>query len=222
MEEQDIINLWKAQNVKIEQTLAINKQLLKEVVTQKARSAVSTFNRSKGWGIISFVIYLVILGNILAYAIRHYSPGLNYFIVSFAAIILINIKGLSDYIKHLVWVNAINYEGSITDIQEKLTKVQLSVVKHVRVMFLQLPFWTTFYLSSNWFPRDMGWGYLVFQALLTGSFAYAAWWLYTNQTIANLDKRWFRKLIAGSGGASIMQALIVYKEIEEFKQEGVL
>ncbi len=86
-------------------------------------------------------------------------------------------------------------------------------------MVLQFPFWTTFYLSSRWFPDSVGLLYIIFQIILTGSFTYLAYWLYKNQTINNLDKKWYKHLIAGSGGKSVMKAIEFYKEIEDFQKE---
>ena len=85
-------------------------------------------------------------------------------------------------------------------------------------MVLQFPFWTTLFLSNKWFPHAIGWGYIIFQLLLTGSFTYLAYWLYKNQTIENIDKKWLKNLLAGSGGKSVRKAMEFYKELETFKQ----
>lgn len=218
MENTDIINLWKAQDAKIEQSLEINKQLLKETILIKAQSALQSLIKFKTRGIVASIIYLVLLGSMLFYAISNYTSAANYFILSMTAIFLINVRALYDYIKHLVWTNNIDYDGSITEIQQKLTKLQLSILKHSRIMVLQFPFWTTFYLSDKWFPHAVGWDYFAFQFLVTASFTYLAYWLYKNQTIANADKKWVKTLIAGSGGKAVMKALEFYKDIEKFIQ----
>lgn len=220
MEETNFVLLWKEHYEKIDQSLAINKQLLRETINGKAQSTLKSLIKLKTIGITALVIYLALLGIVLFYAISHYSSAANYFIISMGIIFLINIRALYDYIKHLVWTNNINYDGSITEIQEKLTKLQLSIFKHSRVMVLQFPFWTTFYLSDAWFPQSVGWSYYVFQFLLTASFTWLAYWLYKNQTIANADKKWLKNLIAGSGGKAVMKALVFYKDIEQFKQSN--
>lgn len=220
MEETNFVLLWKEHYEKIDQSLAINRQLLKEAITQKAESALRSLTRFKSRGIIAAIIYLIVLGIVLFYAISNYSSAANYFIISIGAIFLINVKALYDYIKHLVWTNNIDYSGSITEIQGKLTKLQLSIFRHSRFMVLQFPFWTTFYLSDKWFPGSVSWGYIVFQFLLTASFAYLAYWLYKNQTIENADKKWVKILLGSSGGKSVSRALTFYKEIENFKQSN--
>lgn len=220
MENSELINIWKAQNAKIEKTLAINKRLLKETIGRKAESALGNLVRLKTAGIVAFVIYLILLGFVLFYAISNYSSASNYFIVSMSAITLINVKGFADYIKHLVWIKNINYDGSVVEIQKRLSKLQLSIINHSKIMILQFPFWTTFYLSNRWFPQDMGLSYMIFQISITGSFIYLTYWLYKNHKPENLSKKWFRNLIAGSGGKSVAKALEFYKEMEEFEKEN--
>lgn len=218
MENTELITIWKEQNAKIEKTLAINERLLKEVINSKAKHSLKSLVRLKTAGIVSFVLYLLLLGYALAYGISHYSSAWNYFLVSVSAIALINLKGFADYIKHLVWTNSINYDGSIVHIQQQLSRLQLSIIHHAKIMCLQFPFFTTFYLTNEWFPQKVSPGYIVFQIALTGSFTYLSYWLYKNHKPENLHKKWFRTLIAGSGGKSVMQAMEFYKEMEELKK----
>ncbi len=220
MENIEFINIWKEQNVKIEKTLAINQLLLKEMINNKAKTSLNSLIKQKTGGIIAFVLYLLILAFMLVYAISNYSSASNYFIVSVSAIALINLKGFADYIKHLAMTKNINYEGSVMDIQKQLSKLQLSIIDHAKFMCLQFPFFTTFYLSDNWFPQEIGLGYMIFQLTLTGSFIYFSYWLYKNNKPENLTKKWYRNLLAGSGGRPVEKALEFYKEMEEFEKEN--
>lgn len=220
MENIELISIWKEQNAKIEKSLAINKRLLKETIGLKAESVLKGLIKLKTAGIIAFVFYLLLLGYALVYAISHYSSASNYFIISVAAIALVNIKGFADYIKHLVWTSNINYEGSVIEIQKQLSKLQLSIIDHSKIMCLQFPFFTTFYLSNSWFPQDVGLPYIMLQIAITGSFIFFTIWLYKKHKPENLNKKWFRNLIAGSGGKSVEKALEFYKEMEEFEKEN--
>ena len=219
MENIELSNIWKAQNAKIEQTLVINKLLLKETIGRKAESSLKGLVKLKTAGIIAFVFYLLILGYALFYAITNYSSASNYFIISVSAIALINIKGFSDYIKHLAWTKYINYDGNVMQIQKQLSRLQLSIIDHAKIMCLQFPFFTTFYLSNNWFPKDVGSSYIIFQIILTGSFIYFSYWLFKNHKLENLNRKWFRNLIAGSGGKSVEKAIEFYREMEKFENE---
>ncbi len=218
MEDIDIINLWKSQDVKIEQTLAINKFVLKEVIGQKARSAMRSLTYLFSWGIILFVLYLGILGNLLIWAISDFSTGRICFILSLSVIFLLNIKGLSDYIKHLYLVNTISYDGCLAEIQKRLVQLHLSVIQHTRTMFLQVPFFSTLFLNINLFIHPVNLIYIISNVTLTGTLVYGTHRLYRNLTIDNLDKRWLQVLISGTGGKALMKALAFYREIEAFEQ----
>lgn len=219
MENTELISIWKQQNAKIEKTLAINELLLKEVINDKAKSSLKSLIKLKTAGIIAFVLYLLLLSYALVYALSNYSSAWNYFIVSISVITLVNIKGFADYVKHLVWTNNINYNGSIMEIQQQLSRLQLSIISHAKTMCLQFPFYTTFYLTNKWFPHEVGIGYIIFQVSLTGSFIYFSYWLYKNHKPENLNKKWFRNMIAGSGGKSVMKSMEFYNEMEEFKRD---
>lgn len=220
MEEINFVLLWKEHYEKIDRSLAINKRLLAETVNNKAGSVLHALLKFKTRGVVAVVVYLFVLGTLLFYAISNYSSAANYFIVSIGAIFLINLRALYDYIKHIVWINEIDYDGSITAIQQQLVRLQLSIFRHSRIMVLQIPFWTTFQLSDKWFPQSVGWGYVVFQVALTASFTWLALWLYQKQTPANADKKWIRSLLAGSGANKVSKALAFYKELEAFQLAG--
>jgi hypothetical protein len=214
MEDSDIINLWKAQNTKLEQSIAINMRFLREIQTQKAQNVLQLLKKLKVGGIIAGVLYIGFLAWILSIALRYTivnnSSAAYYFIGSITLILLVNIKAVYDYIKHLIWMNQINYDGSIAEVQQKLSNLKLSIIQHTRIMFLQMPFYTTFYLSNSWFPQTSGWAYLLFQILLTGAFCYASYWCYKTLDIKNVDSKWFKFLIAGSGGKSVRNCFKTY------------
>ncbi len=219
MENTELISIWKTQNAKIEKTLAINELLLKEVTNNKVKTSLKSLITLKTAGIVAFILYILLLSYLLVYSISNYSSSLNYFIVSISVITLVNIKGLADYIKHLVWANNVNYDGSVMEIQQQLSRLQLSIINHAKGMCLQIPFYTTFYLSNKWFPQDVGLGYIILQVIVTGSFVFLTYWLYKNHKPENLGKKWFRNLIAGSGGKPVMKAMEFYKEMENFKKD---
>lgn len=219
MENIEFIHLWKAQNDKLEKTLAINQMLLKEVINNKAQSSLKSLIRLKTAGIIAFILYISLLGYGLFFAISHYSSAWNYFIVSVTVIFLVNVKGLADYIKHLIWTNNISYNGSILEIQEQLSRLQMSIIQHSKYMCLQFPFYSTFYLTDIWFPKNVGAIYITFQILMTGGLAYFSYWLFKLHTPENFNKKWFLKMMEGSGNKSVREAMAFYQEIEDFKKE---
>ncbi len=219
MENIDFINIWKAQDSKIDQALAINKKLLKEIVDGKAQSALQSLKLLKSTLLFFGILYLIALGGLITFAISHYSPAWNYFIVSVSAIFVINLIAVIAYIKHLVWLSEINYDGTVANIQQKLSELQLSIIQHTRIMYLQTPFFSTFYLSSNWFPQNSPLAYTIFQLVFTAASIYSSYWVYKNMTIENIDHKTIKSLLLGSGRETVRKAMDFYEEIEEYKLE---
>lgn len=219
MEDIDIINTWKAQNAKIEQALAVNLKLLRKIVDGKAQSALRSLTILKSTLLFFGILYLIALGGLIIFALSRYSASWNYFIVSVAAIFVINLYAVITYIKHLVWLQEINYDGAVANIQQKLSGLQLSIVNHTRIMYLQTPFFTTFYLSSNWFPQDAPLPYTIFQLTFTAAAIYSSWWIYRNMTPENIDHRLIKSLLNGSGRDTVQKAIDFYKEVEDYKAE---
>ena len=219
MEDMDIITMWKAQNEKIEQSLAINNHLLKEIIGGKAKTALSQLKRLKITLLFFGILYLFFLGGLIYFALVHYSQAWNYFIISVGAIFAINMIAAITYIKHLVWLSQINYDGSIAQIQQNLSKLQLSIIQHTRIMYLQTPFFSTFYLSSNWFPSTAGWPFILFQVVFTVASIYSSIWIYKHMILENIDHKLVKNLLSGSGRETVRKAMDFYKEIEAFKVE---
>lgn len=217
MELTEILGAWKSQQTKVELSLKLNKKILEQAIHQRAESALLPLIKHKKMGIIVTVLYLLVIGFLLFFTVKYFDDSKIYFLISFSAIFLINVKALADYIKHLVMAKKIDFNGSVVAVQQQLSALQFSIINHAKIMCLQFPFFTTFYLSNKWFPQEIGVSYMVFQGLLTGSFTYLSYWLYKNHTIQNLNKKWFRTMIAGSGGKSVLKAMDFYKELEEFK-----
>jgi hypothetical protein len=217
MEETNFVLLWKEQYEKIDQALVINKKLLLDSISQKAENALRSLIRSKAIGVTAAILYLAVLGFFLFIALFHYRPAANYFIISIGAIFLFNVKAIYDYIRHMVMAGSIDYNGNVVEIQQRLNLLQLSIARHIRTMFLQMPFWTTFFLSSTWFPSQVSGGYVALQITLTSLFAGGAVFLYRNLTPKNMEKRWVKSILSGAGAKKVTKALVFYKEIEEFK-----
>lgn len=225
MNEQELIHLWKEQDIKIEQSLQISNRILRELTHNKVKKELKSLIRFKSWGIVSFVFWIFFLCFGLAVAListfHTHSTAALYFIISAAAIVFVNIKGMSDYIRHLVMASAMDYSSGVVNIQQQLAKIQLSILKHSRFMFLQMPFYTTMYLSDLWFPGKAGWLYIIIQVIFTGAFVWLSIWFYKNHTPGNLHKKWLRSMVNSSGGKYIEKALAFYNELEEFKSGDV-
>ncbi len=219
MEDQELIGLWKRQETKIDQLMSLNTQLLKERTSEKMRKAFFGIKAEKVTGIIFGILYIFFLGTLLAIGLKATSFRLDFFHVSVGVIFLVNIKVFADYIKHLVMANQIEFDGSVTKIQKQLLDLQVSLIKTFRIVVIQIPFYTTFHLSVNWFPSQASEPWIVVQLLITGIFTVASIWIFVNFKPQNAHKKWVKWMISSSGGTQVERALEQLKELETFKEK---
>jgi hypothetical protein len=206
--------IWKAYDVKLERSLQLNLRLLEEVQTQKARSVLRSLVIGRIFGIVIGMVY----GALLCVAL-YYVWSQPVMAVSFGVFILCTAIAIGKYIEDIAVIRRISYADNIVNTQEKLAKMQSSIIRTLRVSWLQLPFWATFFVSNK-LLHDGGRGFLVYEAAIVVLFTLLAIFLYRNITVENAGKKkWVMGMIRGSGIRSVSRAIGHMKEIEDFKRE---
>jgi hypothetical protein len=206
--------IWKAYDAKLERSLQLNLRLLKDVQTQKMRAELRPLTAAA-------VVYIVlgILWELLLVLILRLVWSQPVMAVSFIAFLLCGALAIGGYFKDIMVIRQVSYADNIVDTQKKLAALQSSMVRTLRVMWLQLPFWSTFFIS-NALIRNGGSRFLMIQIPITVLFIIAAIVLYRNITVENWSrKKWVRGLIRGSGFGRVSRAMEHLKEIEDFKRD---
>lgn len=214
MKDQDLMALWKTQDQKIEKLIAQNAMLIQEQIGKKAKKALVGLKAEKITGIVFGIPYVLLLGTIVGFGLYGSGLSVNYFLISVGAILLVNVKVLVDYIRHLALSYQIDFSGPVTEIQKQLIDLRLSMIRSVRYIGLQLPFYTTFYLDSFWFPGEANTAGIVIQVLITGLFTFAAIWLFLNFKPENTDNKLVKKLLFIAGIKEVDKSLAQLDEIE--------
>ena len=99
--------------------------------------------------------------------------------------------------------------------QEKLSALKTSTLWVARILFLQLPVWSTFYLHKALFKFDnLFW--LIFQAIVTLGLTYLAIWLYINIKPENKDKKWFKLLFEGKEWNPVIKSMELMNDLSNF------
>jgi hypothetical protein len=215
MEDMDLKAIWKAYDNKLEKLVQLNLQNFKALQTQKAGTTLRQLFLPKTIGIVLGQIWVLFLGTFAFFALKHVYL---FFGISVAAIMLITIIAMAAYIRDMVLIYRINNDDSITGVQEKLAQLQLSTITTIRISVLQLPFYTTFFLSGGMLVSG-NFIYLALAVITTGLAIFGAIWLYMNINYKNVDKKWLRFLLKGSGWNATIKAMEFLKEIDAFKLE---
>jgi len=220
MEDEYLKGVWNSPNNEIENFLDIDDQSFETIQIRKAKSKLRSLLFPKivgialGLGWIAFMFMLI-------YFCVLYSPisvGKFFFVGSISMILLSTGFAVFLYVKDIFTIKQIDNSRSVTITQRKLATLQFSIMKSVRILWLQLPFYTTWYLSYQLIVH----GSIIFwivQIFLTGLTTWFAIWLFRNINYMNLNKNRVRNFMSGYGFYSVIQAMDFIKEIDNFKND---
>ena len=222
MEDIEIKNIWQSYDKKIEearllnlQSWALNLRCFETIQIQKAQSKLSFLSRFKIFAVALGIGWVLFLG-VLVYGNNFENI---YFGISVSIIMLFSIFAIAVYIKHIILIKQIDYSESITNTQKNLARLQLSTINSTRIVWMQLPFYTTWFWSSKWIT-DNGINFWLIAFPVTLLFCLLAIFLYKNITIENMNKKWVTALMmTGPEYKSVLKAKEFISEIEEFKKD---
>jgi hypothetical protein len=218
MEDNELESMWKADSGKMDpayvmnlQTWALHARTIEYVQTFKAETRLRSLAAFKSLAVGIGIVWSLLLGVLI------YGNGFKnvFFSGSLSVLLLFSVVAIIVYIRQIVWIKRINYGERVTVIQEKLLKLQVSTVGIVRLLWLQLPFYTTFFWSSQWIESDKIFWFTALPVTLV--FTCLAIWIYRQISFKNIGSKWFRILIGKKEWVSITDAKAALDEIEIFK-----
>src|SRR5690606_21364687 len=120
-----------------------------------------------------------------------FSEANKFFLISASIQVLLTALALCIYLYQLIKIYEVNSFDPILETQEKVVQLKISTLWSAKLLFLQLPVWTTFWLNesmlANW--SLLQWAMTV---LVTALFTYVAIWLFVNIKYENRNKKWFQ------------------------------
>lgn len=214
MSTDEFIHIWKAYDAKLEKSLQLNLHLLKDMQMQKAKSKLNSIVLTRVITIVLGIVWELMLGIALYYVWSQIIMA-----ISFGVFFICTGFAILDNIRDIVIIRQISYVDNIIDTQVRLAALQRSMIRTIRLMWLQLPFWSTFFIS-NAFLRDGGLRFWVIEIPIVAFFTLLTIFLYRNIIPENVtQKKWVRVLVNGSGAGTVAKAMDFIKEIEDFKKE---
>lgn len=219
MDQSQILALWKTHEQKLNQAISITNDTRKDVLKIKSRSILSSMKPVKMFTVFIGCLWVItgsiIVVNLFMHASSVVSP---FFLCSAALQLLITAIAIFIYLYQLVLIHSIDISGEVVGTQRKLSGLLSSTIWSARILFLQLPLWTTFYLSSEQIINGNS-TYIIIHGVITLIFTYAAIWLFINIRYENKDKRWFRFIFQGQEWNPIIESMQYYREIQAFATE---
>ncbi len=221
MEDLELKTLLASYNQKLEEAKVLNLQswvlnvkCFEDLQKQKAKSKLDSLIAFKFLAIGLGVLWGLFLGNLLYFSLQ---TSKIFFTVSVGAIFLTNLAAIIVYVIHIVEINKINNSESIITAQERIARLKLSTINIVRILFLQSPFFCTFWWTTSMIVNEpLRFWLISFPIALI--FTLAAIWLYKNISLKNVNKKWFKILFNSPDWKSLTKANGFLKEIETFKK----
>ena len=224
MDDMELQNIWKAYDQKLEEAKLLNMQswalhikTFEVLQSQKAKSKLNSLSRFKIWTILGGIAWIAFLFFLIFYSLSFQKI---FFLVSASMIALFSLIAVIVYIQHVIWIRQIDNSDSIVEVQEKISKLQVSTLQIVRILFLQTPFYTTFFFTPKWAMSGDIWFWLI-SVPITILFTLLSIWLYRNINAKNAHKKWFRILFNSPEWTSVIKAMLFLKELEEYKNDKV-
>ncbi|MDD2305719.1 MAG: hypothetical protein PHP53_13540 [Prolixibacteraceae bacterium] len=220
MNEQELKLLWHSTNEKLESSLRVNKNNTDEITRLKAQNVLASMKPTKLFTLIVGIIWVIGLGSILGNLIvNHLGDVSLFFLLSATIQVLLTAITIGIYVYQIDLISKIDFSEPVLTIQEKVSKLKISTLNVTRLLFLQLPVWTTFYWNERMFLAE-NWLLWVLQAIVTISFVYIALWLFFNIKYENRNKKWFKLIFRGKEWEPVLQSMELLNQIEQYQEPG--
>ncbi len=220
MNENELKSLWQSANEKLEDSLRVNKKNTEDITRLKVQNFLSTMKPVKIFTLVVGILWVTVLGIVLINLIVNAYDKVSLFFLCSATIqVLLTAIAVAVYIYQIALINKIDFSEPVITIQENLSKLKVSTLNVTRILFLQLPVWTTFYWNEKMFVNEnlLLW---IIQGITTLSLIYLAVWLFFNIKYENRNKKWFQWIFRGKEWQPIIQSMELLNQIEKYQEQG--
>ncbi|MDD2793503.1 MAG: hypothetical protein PHD73_10005 [Sediminibacterium sp.] len=220
MNEKELKSLWQSTNEKLESSLRVNKHNTENITRLKAQYVLVSMRPTKLFALTVGIIWVIGLGSFLGHLIINHLSSVNiFFLVSAIIQIFLTTFTIAVYIYQVDLISKIDFSEPVLAIQEKISKLKISTLNVTRLLFLQIPIWTTFYWNEKMFLAE-NWLLWIIQGIITISFTYVSLWLFFNIKYDNRNKKWFQLIFRGKEWQSILQSMELLNQIEQYQEIG--
>lgn len=217
MNETELKVLWQSTSKQLEDNLIVNRQATRDITRLQVQGFLSSMKPIKIFTLVAGILWVIALGSLLGYLIANYNGEVSLFFLFSAGLqVILTAIAAVVYIYQINLIHNIDFSEPVIAIQEKLSRLKISTLNATRILFLQLPLWTTFYWNKAMFtPENLFWWIL--QGVVTICFTCLAIWLFFNIRYENNHKKWFQWIFRGKEWQPIMQSVELLNQIEDCK-----
>lgn len=220
MNELELKQLWQSTNEKLEESLAINESLTDDINQMKVHSLINSMKPTKFFALLVGILWVGIGGIALSSIyLNSFADANKFFLFSASIQVGLTAVALIVYLYQLIKIYQVDITDPVMKTQEILSNLRMSTLWATRILFLQLPVWTTFWwnetMLTDW--TVLQWSVVLF---FTISFTIIAVWLFFNIKFENRDKRWFQLMFGGKEWTPLMKSMELLEQTREFKEQN--
>lgn len=215
MNENELLNIWKSYDQKLEQVLSLNKEILTNINKDKLNRTIGPLRGIKKIMLLIGIPYTLLLFFI---SFIGYKVGALFVMFGFGSIATIMTGIIISYIHHIYLIQQIMHSEEIMDVQHKLSKLKISSFNVARLAVIQFPFWSICWMSIKALidsPIVYGGINLIIFLLLS----YVSYWLYKRLDIQNEDSKVSKLFFSGSEWEPLQKASGILEQIKEYQSE---
>lgn len=219
MNELELKKLWQTTNDTLEDCIVINKNNTDDITRIKVHNLLGTMKPIKIIILLVGILWVgfggISLGSIY---LNSFSSTNKFFLFSASIQVGLTAMALLVYLYQLITIYQVDITDPILTTQEKLSNLKMSTLWITRILFLQLPVWTTFWWNETMLTD---WGILQWAVILlfTISFTVMAIWLFFNIKYENRNKKWFQLIFSGKEWTPLMKSMELLEQVEDYKKQ---
>lgn len=214
MENIELQNIWKSYDQKIQNMLAINRDIAINLSKQKLDKQISRLYRPKWSAVLIGLPYTILLSvvTIIAFNANAYLVA-----IGFGAISLIMVILLANYFYQLYLISEIRNSDEVLSTQQQLSKLRISSFNCLNFAVFQLPFWSICWISIEALKESPlvygGINLLVFLIL-----TYISYWLFQKLSYKQKESKIRNFFLSGSEWEPILKSAEILEQIKEFEK----
>lgn len=216
MNEPELKNLWQTTSDRLEAGFVIQQKNTDDLTQIKLFHFLNDMKPVKIFALLVGMGWVGIGLSLLVPVYLHgFAEANPFFLFSATAQVGITAIALGVYLRQLITLYQVDITDPIIRTQQKLAQLQLSTLWVTRILFLQLPVWTTFWWTETLFTD----GHLIqwiIPVSVTLLFTYASVWLFRNIRYENRNQKWFQLLFSGREWTPLMKAIALIEQVEEY------
>ena len=215
MNENELKNIWQSSNEKVEMNLHISSKNTEDITKIKVHNFLYSMRPIKAIAIVLGILWVIFVDTLI---INLWNVASPFFLVSAGIQVVLTKLAIGVYLYQLHLIREVDLSEPVLYSQERLSRLKSSTLWVTRILFLQLPVWTTFSLHIG-LMNSGNILLLIVQGMISLISVYIAVWLFLNIKYENRDKKWFRWLFNGKEWDPIVKSIELIKQIEEYRSE---